>query len=227
MGMMAGDGVIDRIRIQPERGDIDVRTIGDAPPRGICGSGLIHLAAQMFLAGMLDIRGRLIPDRCGTRLIVKDELAHFIVVPASASATGEALAISQADLDSLVRSKAAMYTILETIFQTVGMDMADLSEFLVAGTFGAYIDPDAAISIGMLPDLPRSAYRSIGNSSLEGAARVLQRRDSLGEIVVIRDRITYMELNVNQDFMNRFSAAKFLPHTDAGRFPTVSWPGAG
>ena len=227
MGMMAGEGVIDRIRIQPENGDVDVRTIGNAPPRGICGSGLIDLAAQMFLAGMLDIRGRLIPERCGARLTVTDELAHFVVVPASASATGEALTISQADLDSLIRSKAAMYTILETIHQTVGMDMADLSAFLVAGTFGAYIDPDAAIAIGMLPDLPRALYRSIGNSSLEGAARALQRRDSLGEIEVIRDRITYMELNVNQDFMNRFSAAKFLPHTDAGRFPSVSWPGSG
>jgi len=225
MGMMAGDGVIDRVRIRPDTGEVRVNTIGGTTPRGICGSGLIDLAAQLFLAGMLDIRGRLVPDGCGTRLTVADGLAHFVVVPAAASATGADLTISQADLDSLIRSKAAMYTILETIHQTVGMEMADLSEFLVAGTFGAYIDPASAIAIGMLPDLPLSAYRGVGNSSLEGAARALLSRRCMGDIEMIRDRITYMELNVNQDFMNRFSAAKFLPHTDAGRFPSVQWPG--
>ncbi len=226
MGMMAGDGVIDQVRIDGTTGQFHVRTIGDGAPRGICGSGLIDLAAQLFLAGMVDIRGRLIPEHCSDRFVDLEGLAHLVVVPASASATGSDLTISQADLDSLIRSKAAMYTILETIHQSVGMDMKDLSAFLVAGTFGAYIDPVSAITIGMLPDLPLTTYRSIGNSSLEGAAMALQTRDVMADLNVIRDRITYLELNVNQDFMNRFSAAKFIPHTDTARFPSVRRPGA-
>ena len=227
MGMMAGNGVIDRVRIDGRTGQVQVRTIGDGPPRGICGSGLIDLAAQLFLSGMLDIRGRLIPEHCGNRFVDIDGLAHLVVVPAGASATGSDLTISQADLDSLIRSKAAMYTILETIHQSVGMDMKDLSAFLVAGTFGAYIDPVSAITIGMLPDLPLTTYRSIGNSSLEGAAIALQDRDVMAALDIIRDRITYLELNVNQDFMNRFSAAKFIPHTDFNRFPSVRMPNGG
>jgi len=226
MGMMAGDGVIDRVRINADTGAFQVSTIGGALPRGICGSGLIDLAAQLFLAGMLDIRGRLIPERCGARFRDVYGLGHLMVVPAGESATGGDLTISQADLDSLIRSKAAMYTILETICQSVGMDMADLDAFLVAGTFGAFIDPVSAITIGMLPDLPLPVYRSIGNSSLEGAAMALLSRDAVDALDTIRDRITYLELNVNQDFMNRFSAAKFIPHTDAGRFPSVRRPGA-
>ena len=83
------------------------------------------------------------------------------------------------------------------------------------------IDPRAAIAIGMLPDLPLDSYKSLGNSSLGGAARALTSVDFLEEIDVIRNRITYLELNVNQEFMNRFSAAKFLPHTDASLFPSV------
>jgi uncharacterized 2Fe-2S/4Fe-4S cluster protein (DUF4445 family) len=144
-------------------------------------------------------------------------------VPAHQSATGADLTISQADLDSLVRSKAAMYTILETLAMTVGLDLSELSTFYVAGTFGCFINPRAAITIGMLPDLPLERYRPIGNSSLEGAALALTSADAIDEIDRIRDRITYLELNVNQDFMNRFSAAKFLPHTEAERFPSVNF----
>jgi uncharacterized 2Fe-2S/4Fe-4S cluster protein (DUF4445 family) len=104
------------------------------------------------------------------------------------------------------------------------MTPAELSVFYVAGTFGVYIDPQSAITIGMLPDLPRECYHPLGNSSLEGAKKVLREPDSLARVDLIRDRITYMELNVNQAFMNRFSAAKFIPHTNPELFPSVCRP---
>jgi uncharacterized 2Fe-2S/4Fe-4S cluster protein (DUF4445 family) len=131
------------------------------------------------------------------------------------------LTISQIDLDSLIRSKAAMYTILETITTTVGVDFETLGAFYVAGTFGSFIDPESAISIGMIPDLNRERFISLGNSSLEGATLVLQSPGHMDEIERIGQRITYLELNVNQEFMNRFSAAKCLPHTNPEKFPTV------
>jgi uncharacterized 2Fe-2S/4Fe-4S cluster protein (DUF4445 family) len=224
MGTTAGPGVIDRIAIDPDSLAVDIHTIDDQPPRGICGSGVIDLAAALFRSGMIDIRGKLMPDRCGDRFKWKDGLGHFTVVPAGQSATGQDLGVTQADLDSLVRSKAAMYTILETITGSVGMQQQDLETFFVAGTFGAYIDPASAITIGMIPDLPLARYHSLGNSSLGGATRVLENPGCFDRVTQIRDGITYMELNVNQDFMNRFSAAKFLPHTDTTRFPSVRWP---
>ena len=118
-----------------------------------------------------------------------------------------------------------MFTILETIAGEVGVAMTDLAAVYVAGTFGSFIKPASAIAIGMLPDLPLERYVPLGNSSLGGASLALTSPASMGEIDRIRDRITYMELNVNQAFMNRFSAAKFLPHTDRGRFPSVKAPG--
>jgi uncharacterized 2Fe-2S/4Fe-4S cluster protein (DUF4445 family) len=221
MGMLAGPGVVDKIAIDPQTREFNWHTIEDQPPRGICGSGIIDLAAQLFLAGMLDLRGKLVPAVCGRRLKEVDGLPHLVVIPAAESATGSDLTVSQADLDSLVRSKAAMYTILETITMAVGMALGDLGTFYVAGTFGSIIDPRSAITLGMLPDLPLASYRPLGNSSLGGATLVLTSEDSLAEIDRIRDRITYLELNVNQDFMNRFSAAKFIPHTDRALFPSV------
>jgi uncharacterized 2Fe-2S/4Fe-4S cluster protein (DUF4445 family) len=170
---------------------------------------------------MIDMRGKFVPSRCGNRLKQQKSVMHLVVVPASESASGSDLTISQADLDSLVRSKAAMFTILETLMHSVGNSFIDLAAFYVAGTFGSLIQPESAISIGMLPDLPLNKYRVVGNSSLGGATMALTSSECLDEIDRIRERITYLELNVNQEFMNRFSAAKFIPHTDPLRFPSV------
>jgi uncharacterized 2Fe-2S/4Fe-4S cluster protein (DUF4445 family) len=227
MGTTAGPGVIDRIAIDPDTLAFDVHTIEDQPPRGICGSGVIDLAAALFQSALIDIRGKLIPERCADRFQMKDGLGHLTIVPAGQSATGKDLCVTQADLDSLIRSKAAMYTILETISDSVGLQQQDLETFFVAGTFGAYIDPRSAITIGMLPDLPLNRYHSLGNSSLGGATRILEDSGCFDRVDRIRDGITYMELNVNQAFMNRFSAAKFLPHTDTTRFPSVKTPANG
>jgi len=224
MGMMAGPGVIDRVEIDPANLGFRFHTINDQRPRGICGSGVIDLAAQLFQKGMMDIRGRLVPARCGNRLVEENDMRHLVVVSAEDSATGKDLRVSQADLDSLIRSKAAMYSILETITMAVGLNFNDLTTFYVAGTFGSFINPASAITIGMIPDLPLERYESIGNSSLEGATMILTGKGGLQEMDEIRNGITYMELNVNQDFMNRFSAAKFLPHTDPFRFPSVLKP---
>lgn len=221
MGMMAEPGVIDRVVIDPDTREFQLHTIENQSPRGICGSGLIDLAAQLFLSGMIDIRGKFRAEDCGDRLQQIDGMPHLILVPEGVSATGEPLTLSQADLDSLVRSKAAMYTILETLTGTVGVSMEAVGAFSMGGTFGSFIQPSSAITIGMIPDLPLNRFQVLGNSSLEGATGLLLDSGLSAEIDAIRDRITYLELNVNQDFMNRFSAAKFLPHTDLERFPSV------
>ena len=219
MGMTAGAAVIDRVSISGD--DFTVGTIDDLPPVGMCGSGFIDLAAVLFLTRMIDPKGKLVEAACGNRYTEEHGLPAIVVVAADASGTGEAITVSQASLDSLIRSKAAMYTILETIVMKVGVGFGDLEKIYVAGTFGAYIDPESAISIGMIPDLDRTRYEKIGNSSLEGATLVLYGDRYIPEANAIRDRITYVELNVDQDFMIRFSGAKFIPHTEPELFPTV------
>ena len=221
MGMMAGPGVIDKVRIDPVSKAFSVRTIQEKPPVGICGSGLIDLVAQLYLAGMIDLRGKFVADRCQERLEEVDGIKHLIVVRGEDSGTGRDLTLSQPDIDALVRSKAAMYTILTTITSMLNVSMKEISCFYIAGTFGSYIDPQSAITLGMIPDLPLEKYRPLGNTSLTGARVALLSARARDEIYGIRDRITYLELNVNQEFMNLFSAAKFIPHTDKSLFPSV------
>jgi uncharacterized 2Fe-2S/4Fe-4S cluster protein (DUF4445 family) len=221
MGMMAGPGVIDKVAIDPSSGEISVRTIEDSPPVGICGSGMIDLVAQLFLAGMIDLRGKYVKSKCGDRLKEIDGIRHLVVVFSQESATGNELTLSQTDIDSLLRSKAAMHTILITVTTMINLSMEQIFDFFIAGTFGLYIDPRSAITIGMIPDLPLESYKPLGNTSLEGATLALLSSIDRDEVYRIRDRITYIELNVNQEFMNRFSAAKFIPHTDSSLFPSV------
>ena len=222
MGSTAAPGAIEYVDFAPLTGELAYKTIGGLPPTGICGSGVIDLAAALFLTGRIDLRGKFAPDACGENLVEEDGLPAYRLVPAHESATGRALCFTQPDVDSLTRSKAAMYTILVTIMRTVGLPFSDLESFLVAGTFGSNIRPVSAIAIGMIPDLPLSVYKAVGNTSLKGAALVLSSPKAMSRVNEVARKITYIELNVNQEFMNRFSAAKFYPHTDLTRFPSVS-----
>ena len=222
MGMTAKPGVIDRVRVDPKTRDLVIHTIDDEPAVGICGSGMIDLAAALFMSGRIDIRGKLVPEACGDRLTNEDDIPGFELVAAEDSGTGRPICLSQVDLNSLTSAKAAMYTILEVIVsQTAGLAFSDLARFYVAGTFGSFIDPDSAITIGMLPDIPTGRFQVLGNTSLKGAEQVLTDPAAFDRVMAIRDTITYIELNVNQGFMNLFSGAKFYPHTDRSRFPSV------
>lgn len=221
MGMMASPGAINRVFYDPDSGRFDLETIGGKSPVGICGSGLIDLVAQLFLAGMIDFRGEYVESRCGSRLKEIDGIKHFILVHSQDSATGNDLTLSQKEIDSVIRSKAAMYTILSTITQMTNVSIKEISQFYIAGTFGSYMDARSAIEIGMIPDLSLDIYKPLGNSSLAGATEALLSRAAKEEIYNIRDRVTYVELNVNQEFMSLFSAAKCIPHTDRSLFPSV------
>lgn len=231
MGMRAEPGAIEYIAIDPTSYELVFRTIANVKPKGLCGSGLIDLVAALYLANIIDIRGKFRdpgkeknPDRAEfmkKHLMQKDAVFYFVVNPEVLEESAEAVILEQIDLDAMIRSKAAMYAILRTLTNQVGLGFADLEEITVAGAFGCHINPQCAITLGMLPDLPLSVYKPIGNSSLLGAEQVLLDKNSRLECEKIVSRITYLELNVNQEFMIRFSGARFIPHTDPSLFPSV------
>ncbi len=230
MGMRAGSGAIEYVSIDPETYEIRFRTIGDVAAKGICGSGLIDLVAALYLTQMIDIRGKFrdsATEQDSSRAAFMKE--HFVtrddglcfVLTGGKSGEEEDVVLEQIDLDAMIRSKAAMYAILTTLINQVGLEFSDLEEIIVAGAFGRHINPQNAITLGMLPDLPLSVYRAIGNSSLRGAEKVLLDDRARLECEKIVSSITYLELNVNQEFMIRFSGARFIPHTDPSLFPSV------
>lgn len=231
MGMRAGPGAIEFVSIDPETYELQYRTIGEVSPKGICGSGLIDLVAALYLARMIDIRGKFRdpareqdPLRAAfmrKHLAKRDDGLCFVLTGLDAPEHDVEVVLTQIDLDAMIRSKAAMYAILTTLINQVGLEFSDLEEIVVAGAFGRHINPQSAMTLGMLPDLSLSVYRAIGNSSLRGAEKVLLDDAARRECEKIVSSITYLELNVNQEFMIRFSGARFIPHTDPSLFPSV------
>ena len=225
MGILAQPGAVEKVSLDPKTKEPSLGIIPDAAgetprPKGLCGSGLLQLLAQLYLTGVINMRGKIVLED-HPRVVQTDEGLGYVVVFGDKSGDGTDIVITEVEIDILLRSKAAMYTILRTVTMEVGVDFEDLSTFFVAGAFGNVIDPDTAITLGMLPDLPRERFKPLGNSSLLGCRMILLdpgRRKTVEEVV---DRLTYLELNVNQALMNRFSAARFIPHTDTSRFPSV------
>jgi uncharacterized 2Fe-2S/4Fe-4S cluster protein (DUF4445 family) len=107
----------------------------------------------------------------------------------------------------------------------VGVSFKDLHHIYVAGAFGKHISPRQAIVLGMLPDLSLEVYRPLGNSSLAGAEMMLIDASARKRCLEVVGKITYVELNVNQEFMIRFSGSRFIPHTDHALFPSVPFYG--
>ncbi|KPK35175.1 MAG: [Fe-S]-binding protein [Nitrospira bacterium SG8_35_1] len=227
MGMRAEPGAIEHCTLDPDSGRIDYQTIGGLPARGICGSGVIDLVAGLYLARIIDIRGKFRsgqPQAEG-RLFLQGDTLAYVVVPEEETDLGEPILLSQVDIDALMRSKAAMYSILATITNQVGVSFHDLHRIYVAGAFGKHISPRQAIVLGMLPDLPLEVYQPLGNSSLAGAELMLTDESIRERCRKVVSKVTYVELNVNQEFMIRFSGSRFIPHTDHALFPSVPFYG--
>ncbi len=231
MGMRAGPGAIERVAIDTEEWTLAYETIDNVPPAGICGSGLIDLVAELYLARVIDFRGKfrgnIQPESKEHAAFLEQRLGEengemfFVVARPQDADDGQAVILSQIDLDAMMRSKAAMYAILTTLISQVGAGFEDVETIFVAGAFGRHINPRQAIILGMLPDLPLSQYEPVGNSSLQGAEMILFSDSYRRRSKHIRKKITYVELNVNQEFMIRFSGSRLIPHTDSSLFPSV------
>jgi uncharacterized 2Fe-2S/4Fe-4S cluster protein (DUF4445 family) len=220
-GTRAATGAIEKVAIDPDTARPTCSTIGDAPPRGICGSGLIDLLANLLRCGFIDRRGSL--DRSGRspHIQVEGKTARFVVVPAEESATGEPITISETEIDNVIRAKAAIYSATTLMLERVGLQPADLGRIDVAGSFGRFLDLDQAIVIGMLPDVPRDRYRYLGNASLAGSYVALLSETHRRRQLEIARHITYIELSTDPRYMDQYTAALFLPHTDLSRFPSA------
>ncbi|MHB9105562.1 MAG: ASKHA domain-containing protein [Armatimonadota bacterium] len=217
-GMRATRGAIERFNIG-KGGRISYSVVGGGKPIGLCGSGLIDTVASLLRSGCLERSGLLVHD--GDRVREGDDGPEFVLVDADQTANGKALTITQADIQNFIRSKGAIYHASECLLNSVGLTFADLTNVYISGGFGNYLDIAKAITIGMLPDLPLEHFQFIGNGSVQGAKMMLLSREAQQAMEIIASRMTYIELSTDPKFMNEYTSALFLPHTDIERFPSV------
>ena len=217
-GMRAGEGGIDSVRING--GGLSYTTIGGGRPVGICGSGIIDLLAQMRLNGWINMAGDLEPTASPRIQWIDGEYAA-IYATAEETDRREPLYFSQTDIRQYLDTKAAAYTMVECLMETAGVQERDLSRCFLSGAFPAHSDLESAITIGIFPDLPREKYTVLKNTSLEGARRLLLDHGRLKEVRELAENIYCVQFASIPDFLVRMQAAKFIPHTDLNRYPSI------
>lgn len=217
-GMRAADGAIDSVKI---KGDAQsFTTIGNQKPVGICGSGIIDLLAQMRLNGWINIAGELNP-KASSRIRNLDGEYAAVYATEAESADGQPLYFSQTDIMQYLDTKAAAYTMMECLLESAGVSFDSLSHCWLSGAFPAHSDLESAIAIGIFPDLPRKKFSVVSNTSLEGAKRLLLDRTRLQEARDLAENMYCVQFASIPDFLVRMQAAKFIPHTDMSRYPSI------
>jgi len=219
-GMRAASGSIERVWIDPDTGEIVVRTVDDAPPRGICGSGIVDALSEMLAHGIIDQAGRLAPRAHPGVRKDRQGMAEFVLVQGGSKSAGGEITITQHDIQEIQLAKAAIFTGVTTLMRKLGIEAGDLSTVYAAGAFGTYVDASSAIRIGMYPDVPVDRIKFIGNAAGSGARMCLRSTRMRDVADELSHRVEYVELAAEKDFQREFAQAMFLPHRDLSRFPS-------
>jgi len=217
-GMRATDGaveaaVIDRATMEPT-----LSVIGGGKAVGICGSGIIDIISELYRTGIINARGLFIREG---RRVLRDRhgMGRYVLAFPQESETGREVALSEVDIDNFIRAKGAIYSAIDTLLESVGMEPSAIDHVYVAGGIGSGINMKNAVNIGMLPDVAPEKFRYIGNSSLAGAYALVISDQAIEVCTQVAANMTYLELSTHPGYMDAFVAACFIPHTDSNRFP--------
>ncbi len=220
-GMRATKGAIEEVWVNNETYEPTIRVIGGGKPHGICGSGLISLLAELFLAGIVDKSGNVNTTLPTPRVRTGQHEGEYVVVWADETSHGRDIVITRVDIDNLLRAKAAIFAGYAVLAESVGVPLETVEQVLIGGSFGQYINVEKAIEIGLLPDMPWENFHFLGNTAVMGAYQALLNWQDNQSIEQIAKQMTYIELSADNTFYEAFMSALFLPHTDLTLFPSV------
>jgi len=210
-GMRAADGAIEVVSMTPD--SLDLKVIGDAPPAGLCGSGLVDAVAALVSLGLLDQSGRLVSQEDAALLapglaerltMLGKERVFVLHWQGEPGDVANSIYLSQRDVRELQFAKAAIATGWNILLDEAGMKAGDIQQVLLAGSFGSYLSPSNAIRLGLVPHLPVLRVVSAGNVAGEGAKMaLLSMRERAGALALLEE-VRYVELSDRTDFNDAF-----------------------
>jgi len=222
-GMRAIKGAIQKVKINPKNFRASVTTIAKTAPKGICGSGYIDILSESLKAGIINKNGKINKD-LKIKSIRQGEYGEEFIIATKEEGDSEAdIVITEMDIENLKRAKAAIFAAASILVKQMSLTFEDIDKIFVAGSFGTSLDIENAISVGLLPDLPRDKFVFVGNSSLVGSRQILFSSEAIIRAEDIAKKTTYFELSVEAKYMDEYVSALFFPHTDRERFPTVKF----
>jgi uncharacterized 2Fe-2S/4Fe-4S cluster protein (DUF4445 family) len=215
-GMRAARGAIEKVEYAD--GDIRLNVIGACKPQGICGTGLVDAAAEMLRHGVMDEGGRVggdgiknLPAGLKGRLVQAGDGYDFVLVPAAETETGSDIHIHQRDVRELQLANGAIRAGIAILLKVAGLKPEDLDVVLIAGAFGNFIRRRNARRIGMLPPIPSSRIRYIGNAASFGAKRILLSGKEKMRAERAASRTEHVDLSMDPEFQEEFGAAMVFP----------------
>lgn len=209
-GMRAAEGAIEAVRITNDSMALDV--IGDVDPVGVCGSGLVDAVAELVRAELVDASGRFVSaevarerqPNLASRLVELDSEERVFVLHGSTDDPAASVYLSQRDIRELQFAKASIATGWHILVEELGVEIGDVQQVLLAGSFGSYLSPSSAITIGLVPRLPLPRIVAAGNVAGEGAKMVLLSMQERHAATAVLDEVEYVELSDRPDFNDRF-----------------------
>ncbi len=221
-GMRATRGAIEEVWVHSQTYEPSWRVIGNVRPKGICGSGLISLLAELFITGVIDKGGHFNSHLQSPRVRKGEHGWEYVVAWGHETAHGRDITLSHVDVDNLIRAKGAIYAGFTVLSESVGVPLETVEQVLIGGSFGKYINVEKAIHLGLLPDMPWEHFQFLGNTSVKGAYLALLDRTQRARVQDIASSMTYLELSADNRFYEAFTSALFLPHTNLNKFPSVA-----
>lgn len=220
-GMKAVTGAIERVSLNPTSYEAEYETIGGGKPRGLCGSAIIDVVAEMWKYGIINSRGMLDLTLETPRLKKTNGKSEFVLVSKDDSASGQEIVITQRDINEVQLAKAAIYSGCSILMKRKRLRDEDLAHILIAGAFGEHLNPENAKLIGLVPNLPTEKIRFVGNTAITGSKMALISRGAREQAEKLAKTVKYLELSVDPLFRSEFTSALFIPHKDLNRFSSV------
>ncbi len=227
-GMRAAPGAIETVEIDPETKEPRYKVIGKADwsshiekmnAKGLCGSGIIQVVAEMFKAGIIDKSGRFVMD-LGTPRVRKDAdgKPEYVLAWASETSIGQDITVTQGDVRALQLAKGALYTGAKLMMKKLGI--ATLDRVILAGAFGSHIDREASMTLGMFPDCPLDKVYAVGNAAGDGSRMALLNRGKRREANERARWVEFVEIATDPAFEREFMMAMHIPHMK-DKFPNL------
>jgi uncharacterized 2Fe-2S/4Fe-4S cluster protein (DUF4445 family) len=214
-GMRAEAGAVEKLYL--EKSAIKYQTIDNKRPKGICGSGIIDAVAVLLELGYINRSGVFVEEE-KPRVETVEGLKRYIIADGRETGTGHPVFISESDIENVITAKAAIFAAMKILLRRLDLTFDDIQRFCIAGAFGSYINIEHSIAIGLIPDIERSRFEFVGNTSIKGAKMVAFYKEALYKIEKIREDTTYYDLMGANDYVEEFQKAMFLPHTDIELF---------
>jgi uncharacterized 2Fe-2S/4Fe-4S cluster protein (DUF4445 family) len=224
-GMRAAPGAIERISIDPETREVDYKVIGrdawrqysepqEMKAKGICGSGILDLLAELYRAGIVMKSGafnkKALQGHPRFRINPDNKQPEFVLAWAEESSIDKDIVVTQKDVRQIQLAKGALYAGCKLMMRRMGLEKVD--KVKIAGAFGTHIDREKALIMGLFPDCDIEKITSVGNAAGDGCRAALLNRKKREEANWVSRNVEYIELTVEKDFQNQFMEALQIPH---------------